>query len=276
MSCKLRRFLLVLVISAAANAAAVAAPREEARLLEATQVLEETAAMPDQQIPDALLRRAQGIAVLPTVVKAAFLIGGRGGKGVLTIRDAQGRWTNPAFIRLAGGSFGLQWGVQTADIVLVFTTRRGIEGLTGGKVTLGGDASVAVGPVGRQVSGATDISFTAEVYSYSRAKGLYAGIAIDGTVLTIDNGANASFYERPGVLASDIFSGRAPAAPENAKRLLDAVRRLAPSGEAAPAAAASSQARPVAPPAPPPPDGRALESGGATAYPLQQTPPPKR
>jgi lipid-binding SYLF domain-containing protein len=272
-----RPFVLAAALCLAVQTAALAGPREDARVLEATQVLIDKNEMPDQRVPDWLLQRAQGIAILPTVVKAGLGIGGRGGKGVLVVRNAQGRWSNPAFITLAGGSIGWQIGVETSDIVLVFTTRRGVEGLTGGKVTLGADASVAAGPVGRQASGATDLQFQAEVYSYSRAKGLFAGIAIDGSVISIDHSANASFYDRPGVLASDIFSATAPAPPENARRLLDAIRRL-PGGDdsgTAPAAAmpaAAPSPAGAAPPAQPPPSGSGLESG-ATAYPLDQSKP---
>jgi lipid-binding SYLF domain-containing protein len=270
-----RRLFITLPLLFVGIAPALAGPREEARLLEATQVLEDTAQMPDLQIPDWLLKRAQGIAVLPTVVKVGLInLGGSGGKGVLTVRDAEGRWTSPAFIRLAAGSIGFQIGVQATDIVLVFTTRKSVEGITGGKVTLGADASVATGPVGRQVSGATDISFQAEVYSYSRSKGLYAGVALDGTVMTIDNRANAAYYQKPGVLASDIFSGRAPAPPAGAQRYLDALRQLL-HGDAPAAApkqtAAAAEAPPHAEATAAAPDGRALESGGATAYPLPQS-----
>jgi lipid-binding SYLF domain-containing protein len=268
-----RHFLYTVAIFFAAQAATLAGPREEARLLEATQVLEDTEAMPDQRIPDWLLARAQGIAILPNVVKGAWIIGGRGGRGVLMVRDPQGRWSNPVFIKIAGGSFGFQAGVQTSDIIFVFTTRRSVEGLTGGKVTLGADASVAVGPVGRQASGATDIQLGAEVYSYSRAKGLFGGIAIDGTVISIDHKANASYYQRPGVLASEIFDGTAPAGAAGAQRLLDALRRLPHGGDGAAPAAVSSTA--TAPPAEiREPEPRALESGGATAYPMQPAPPP--
>ena len=153
--------------------------------------------MPDQRVPDWLLQRAQGIAVIPNVVKVALIAGGRGAKGVLMVRDQQGRWSNPVFLTLGGGSFGFQWGLEVSDVILVFTTRRSIEGVTGGKLTLGADASVAVGPIGRSVSGATDIGL-AEVYSYSQSKGLFAGVAIDGTVLAIDHSANAAYYQRPG------------------------------------------------------------------------------
>ena len=267
-----RPIALMALIFLASQAPALAGPREEARLLEASQVLEDTQGMPDQRIPGWLMRRAQGIAVLPDVIKGALIIGGRGGKGVLTVRDNQGRWSNPVFITLAGGSFGWQGGVSASDIILVFTTRRSVEGLTGGKVTLGADASVAVGPVGRQVSGATDFQLDAEVYSYSRSKGLFGGIAIDGTVITIDHKANASYYERPDVLASDIFSDRAPAAPASAQRLLSALRRLPAGGDGVPATASAAPAPgvsgPAAPSAQAAPSERAQESGGATAYPL--------
>jgi lipid-binding SYLF domain-containing protein len=267
-----RRILFMAAIFLTAQAPTLAGEREEARLLEATQVLADTQAMPDQRMPDWLLQRAQGIVVMPSVIKGALIFGGQGGKGVLTIRDAQGRWSNPVFVTLAGGSFGWQGGVEASDIILVFTTRRSVEGLTGGKVTLGADASVAAGPVGRQVSGATDMQLDAEVYSYSRSKGLFLGLAIDGSVLTIDHKANASYYQRPGVLASDIIAGNAPAAPASAQRLLDTLRRLPHGGDGtSPPAAAPAPAPAAAPP--PPSDGRGLESGGATTYPMPDSKP---
>ena len=265
-----RRWLVTLTLLLAANAAALGSAREEARLLQATQVLEETQAMPDGAIPDWLLQRAQGIAILPAVVKVALIFpGGRGGAGVLTVRDAQGRWTNPVFVTLLGGSFGWQAGVQVSDLILVFTTRRSVEGLSGGKVTLGADASVAVGPVGRQVSGATDIG-GAEVYSYSRSKGLFGGIAIDGTAIAMNNKANAAYYQRGGALASEIMASDAPAAPASAQRLLDTLRRLPHGGDGT--TIATGPAQPAATAATPaneaPPDGHGLESGNATTYPL--------
>lgn len=197
--------------------------REEARLLVATQVLEELRASRDQFIPDRLLERAYGIAVIPEVVKAGFIVGGRSGRGVLVVRDKAGRFTNPVFIRLAGGSFGWQAGVQETDIVLVFTTRRGIEGISDGKLTLGADASVAAGPVGRQASAATDATFSSEVYSYSRSRGLFAGVALDGSAITIDSKANANFYRKPRVAASDIISGSVTSASEITPRFLRAI-----------------------------------------------------
>jgi lipid-binding SYLF domain-containing protein len=266
-----RRIVFTVTLLLAANAAAGAGNREEARVLQATQVLEDTQAMPDQSVPDWLLRRAQGIAIIPSVVKVALIAGGRGAKGLMIVRDAQGRWSNPVFITLGGGSFGFQWGLEVSDVVLVFTTRRSIEGVTGGKLTLGADAAVAVGPVGRQVSGATDIGL-AEVYSYSRSKGLFAGIAIDGTVLAIDHKANAAYYQRPGVLASDLLAATAPAPPPSGQHLLDALRRL-PSGGDGVAPAAGPRPPAAAPTAAPPADGRGLESSAATTYPLNSPKP---
>lgn len=249
-----------------------AAGREEARILTATQVLEELRASRDQFIPDRLLERAYGIAVVPDVAKVAFVAGGRRGKGVFVVRDKDGRFTSPVFISLTGGSFGWQAGVQESDIVLVFTTRAGIEGITDGKLTLGGDASVAAGPVGRQASASTDANFAAEVYSYSRARGLFAGIALDGTALTIDQRANANFYHKAGASASDIINGTLTNNDPPTQHFLAAIAastapasKSAASGAAAPATPAEPAA-PATPAAPPP-------SGAAQSYPMEDPQP---
>jgi lipid-binding SYLF domain-containing protein len=199
-----------------------AGAREEGRLLTATEVLEEVRAMPDVRLPDTLLAHAYGIAVIPDVTKVAFIFGGRHGNGVLSVRDKlTSPWSNPVFISLTGGSWGFQAGAQSSDIILVFTTKTGIEGIAGGKLTLGADASVATGPVGRQGSAATDMSFNAEIYSYARTRGLFGGIALDGSVLSIDRSANASFYRKSGVTATEILSGQAPSPPDTAHRFLE-------------------------------------------------------
>jgi len=197
--------------------------REEGRLLYAGQVLTDIRTARDRGIPDRLLERAYGIAVFPDMTKAAFFFGGRRGHGVLVVRDKNGRFTNPVFITMTGGSFGWQWGVQLTDIVLVFTTPKGVEGINGGKVTLGADASVAAGPVGRQASAATDAGFRSEVYSYSRSHGVFAGLALDGSVITIDDKANAAFYKKPGVTAGDILAGNVTSDDESARRFMAAV-----------------------------------------------------
>jgi lipid-binding SYLF domain-containing protein len=238
--------------------------REEGQLLMATQILEESSATPDTFIPERLLDRAYAIAVVPDVTKVAFIAGGRRGSGVMVVRGKNGQFSNPVFIALTGGSFGWQAGVQSTDIILVFTTRTGVEGITGGKVTLGADASVAAGPVGRQASIATDSNFTAEVYSYSRNRGLFAGIALDGSVLSIDRGANAEFYKKPGVTASDIMDGEVKTTDSAAQRFLAAISTSTggnTSSASAPMAGAAAPAVSAAPAAPPP-------SGAAQSYPM--------
>jgi lipid-binding SYLF domain-containing protein len=241
-------FVLLTLI---AGAAAQAQQREEARVVLATQVMEQINAMPDQGVPDWLLARAHGIAVIPNVIKVGLGIGGRGGKGVLTVRDEQGRWSNPVFVRIAGGSFGWQAGVQAADVMLVFTTKAGIEGIADGKLTLGADASVAAGPVGRATSAATDPNFSAEVYSYSRTRGLFAGLALDAAAITIDRNANATYYGKRDVTASEIIAPTAPEPPATARRfltVLDTSTRAAASGATATAESAESAAPAPAPP----------------------------
>jgi lipid-binding SYLF domain-containing protein len=242
--------------------ASVADTRQEARLQTATRVLTELMMMPEQNIPTWLLERAHAVAVIPSVIKVGLGIGGRRGKGVLVVRKDNGEWSNPVFVNLTGGSFGFQVGVQSTDVVLVFTSRQSIEGIVGGKVTLGADASVAAGPVGRQSSAATDVGLTAQVYSYSRAMGLFAGVALDGSAMTIDNPSNESFYSRPGVLASEIIRTDAPAAPQPAGEFIAALQKsvsgtvanTAPPGNGhvatAPASSASSPASVPAQPQP--------------------------
>jgi lipid-binding SYLF domain-containing protein len=246
----------VLSVASAFAALAHAGAREEGRLLTATEVLEEVQGMPDQRIPDALLSRAYGIAVIPDVTKVAFIFGGRHGNGVLVVRDKlTAPWSNPVFISLTGGSWGFQAGAQSSDIVLVFTTKGGVEGIAGGKITLGADASVATGPVGRQGSAATDMSFNAEIYSYARTRGLFGGIALDGSVIAIDKSANGALYGKNGVTATEIFSGQAPAAPATAQRFLERLAqatrtsvRSSPAPQADIPAAPTVQAPPAATP----------------------------
>jgi lipid-binding SYLF domain-containing protein len=241
--------------------------REEGRLLTATEVLDEVRAMPDVRLPDTLLAHAYGIAVIPDVTKVAFIFGGRHGNGVLSVRDKlTSPWSNPVFISLTGGSWGFQAGAQSSDIILVFTTKTGIEGIAGGKLTLGADASVATGPVGRQGSAATDMSFNAEIYSYARTRGLFGGIALDGSVISIDRSANASLYHKSGVTASEIFSGQAPAAPATAQRFLE---RLAQATGTAIRTSPAPQADVPATAGQPPP-GVAPTAEPARTYPLEE------
>jgi lipid-binding SYLF domain-containing protein len=207
--------VLLLSIAAAtllAMTPAHAGRKEQQRAETALQVLRQVQSTPDSNIPASLLSRAHAIAVIPSVVKVGLMIGGRRGKGLISVRQADGTWSNPAFISITGGSFGFQAGVQSADIILVFRTPRGIDNLVAGKFTLGADASVAAGPVGRQGSAATDIELKAEILSYARARGLFAGVALDGSVLGIDYDAIERVYGR-GTSPRALFEGRVQGAP---------------------------------------------------------------
>jgi lipid-binding SYLF domain-containing protein len=252
MTLSIRTLLCSLLVAVGAHATARAQAREEAKLLVAAEVLDELRDQRDQMIPERLLQRAYGVAVIPSVTKVAFVLGGRRGSGVLVVRDSRGRFTNPLFVNLTGGSVGWQIGAQETDIVLVFTTRRGIEGIADGKLTLGAGASVAAGPVGRQaeVAASTD----AEVFAYSRARGLFAGVALDGTAITIDNRGNGAFYDKNKVLPSEIMSGAVTHDSENARRFLGALAKS--TGESA-AATTTAGAPPGATTAP-------ASAGGAT------------
>ena len=246
-----------------------AGAREEGRLLTATEVLEEVEAMPDQRLPDALLSRAYGIAVIPDVTKVAFIFGGRHGNGVLVVRDKlNAPRSNPVLISLTGGSWGFQAGAQSSDIILVFTTKTGIEGIAGGKITLGADASVATGPVGRQGSAATDANFNAEIYSYARTRGAFIGIALDGSVIAIDRSANASLYGKSDVTASEIISGQAPAAPATAQRFLE---RLAQATRTSVRTSPAPQADIPASPTVAPPAATPSSPDAPRTYPLQES-----
>jgi len=262
------RFFAAIVALTIAGAA-VAAERQDARLMTATQVLDELARMPEQNIPAWLLERAYAVAVVPDVIKVGLGIGGRRGKGVLVVRKDTGGWSNPIFVNLTGGSFGFQVGVQSTDVVLVFTSRQGVEGIVGGKVTLGADAAVAAGPVGRQSSAATDIGLTAQVYSYSRSSGLIAGVALDGSALTIDHRSNDQYYGRTGVLASEIMRGDPATAPITAQNFIAALERTT-AGQAA--AAAPRTASPVAAPAQTP-RPQPADPGSLTTYPMEDPSP---
>jgi lipid-binding SYLF domain-containing protein len=215
--------------------------RQDERLAKATQVLNEMQSSRDQNVPAWMLERAYGVVIVPDVIKVGLGLGGRRGNGVLVIRHPNGQWSNPVFVSLTGGSFGLQMGVQSADVMLVFTSRESIEGIVGGKVTLGADASVAAGPVGRQTAAGTDIGFTAQVYSYSRTKGLFAGIALDGSAVTIDKRSNAAYYNRQDVLASEIIANKTPA-PASAQPFIAGLDRML---STASATTAQSQAEPT-------------------------------
>ncbi|MEO6064595.1 MAG: lipid-binding SYLF domain-containing protein [Lysobacterales bacterium] len=180
---------------------------------EAVEVLHHSMDTPDHRIPDSLLRDAEAIAVIPHVVKAGLIFGGRHGRGLLSVRMRDGLWSNPIFISLTGGSVGFQAGVESTDIILVFRSRRGVDSMVNGKFTLGADASVAAGPVGRSAAMSTDQKLEAEIYSYSRSRGLFAGVALDGSVIRVRERSNARVYGR-GITPRRILEGGTRGTPE--------------------------------------------------------------
>ena len=169
----------------------------DATVRQSEQVLAEIMAIPAKSIPEYLLAEAQGIVIVPNVIKIGFIAGVRRGHGVVMVRDAEGEWSLPQFVTLTGGSVGWQAGIQGTDVVLVFTTRKGVDGLLQGKFTIGADASASAGPVGRNASASTDATLKSEILSYSRSRGLFLGVAIDGSVLEIDNQAHVMYYGSP-------------------------------------------------------------------------------
>lgn len=199
------------------------------RIAKAVVVLREMIDLPEEGLPSRLLEKCHGIAVIPGVIKAAYGFGGQYGRGLVVIRNEDGTWSNPAFISLIGGSLGWQIGVQKADIVLVFKTAKSIDNIAAGKVTLGADLSVTAGPVGRSAEASTDLEMEAEIYSYSRSKGLFAGISIKGASIQIDKDADKAFYGDAGLTARDILYDRTLKAPEVVEDLKWALmKRTAP------------------------------------------------
>jgi len=181
---------------------------EAERAADAVNVLNEIMSIPENSIPQGLMARAHGIAVIPHVVKGAFGVGGQWGKGLMSQRREDGSWSAPAYIEIGGGSFGLQIGVQASDIVLVFTDEEGIKGILKGKVKLGADASATAGPVGRNAEVGTDVLLRSAVFAYSRSKGLFAGISLDGSVIGMDDSANRKIYGN-NVTGEDILLSKA-------------------------------------------------------------------
>lgn len=209
------------MILCTALAAALAAPpaaavtRQEKALQDAMLVLRELQAMPDQRIPDQLLARAEGIVILPANVKIALIGGARFGGGVMLVRTGSRAWSNPTFVNAGGGSVGFQWGGQVADIILVLTTKRSIEGITDGKMTLGADASVAAGPVGRTAMASTSLNFDAEVYAYSRTQGIFAGVSLEGSGIFISDKYNRKFYGDDRTATAILSATDPPPPPAN-------------------------------------------------------------
>lgn len=206
---------------------------EEQTVQAATAVLAETMATPGNQIPQAMLSDAHGVAIIPNVIKGGFVVGARHGRGVLFIREADGAWHAPVFITLTGGNIGWQVGLQSSDIILVFKTPRSIQGILSGKLTIGADAAAAAGPVGRQTAAATDGRLQAEIYTYSRSRGLFAGVSIDGSVVRIDQLATGAYYQSAG-------PGQPLIVPPSAQQLTQTVAAYASGSPSSPSASGTA------------------------------------
>ncbi|WP_460760210.1 lipid-binding SYLF domain-containing protein [Lysobacter fragariae] len=266
------------------------------RARDAVRVLSQVQQIPESAIPDKLFDDARAIVVVPDTLKVGLLIGGRRGHGLVSVKNPDGTWSNPSFVKLTGGSIGFQAGVQSADVVLVFRGERGLDSIVNGKITLGADAGVAAGPVGRNAATATDGQLKAEIWSWSRARGLFAGIALDGAVLSIDDAANQLAYGE-GTTPRMVFEGRTAQAPgaditafrdalEEASALArDRRGEAAPqrtaavsTPAAAPVATTGAQTQPLAAPATsdpaPAPFQDVPADGGVRTEPLPETTPP--
>ena len=215
-------FVVALASTGAAN-------KEESRLENSGVVLEEVLGVPDN-IPQELLDKAECVIVIPSMLKVAVGLGGNYGRGARVCRTGpafEGSWGAPAMDAIAGGSVGLQLGAQATDLVLLVMNRRGVEALLGSKVKLGGSASAAAGPKGRDVSAATDATMRAEILSYSRTRGLFAGVSLDGASLRPDNDASEQVYGRR-ITARTIVNATNLSVPAAGRRFVDALEKSAP------------------------------------------------
>ena len=204
--------------------------KEETRLKESAAVLKEILATPDKGIPRDLLNKAECVVVFPSVKKAAFLVGGSYGRGVITCRSGanfRGPWGAPAMFALEGASFGLQIGGEATDFVLLVMNEKGANSVMSSKIKLGADASAAAGPVGRTSSAETDVAMKAEILSWSRARGVFGGISLEGSTLRSDDGANKNLYGQE-LSAKEIVREGKVKTPEEGRPLINLLQTTSP------------------------------------------------
>jgi lipid-binding SYLF domain-containing protein len=225
----MKKTLLGLSVALALTVPAFAQDKEQDRVENAGKVMKEILNAPDS-IPQSVLDKADCVVILPSVLKFAIGFGGSYGRGVMTCRggkDFRGHWGAPSMIALEGGSAGLQLGGNATDFVLLLMSPRSASSILSSKVKLGGDASAAAGPVGRTASAETDVTLRAEILSYSRARGLFAGISLEGSTLRPDNGANKNLYGKEVSAKSIVFNHAVPV-PACAKDLLATLQKASP------------------------------------------------
>jgi SH3 domain-containing YSC84-like protein 1 len=208
------RILRVFAVTIVATGVLLGRSEESDRVGEATTVLEEIMAAPDKAIPRNVFEKAEGVAVFPGTLKGGFVVGAHRGRGVLSSRErSSNTWSAPAFLTLTGGSIGAQIGGQAIDIVLLVMNARGLKNLVSNEFKIGADAAIAAGPVGREAEASTDIQLRAEILSYSRARGLFAGVTLKGSAIKEDRDANERFYGRRYETRQIVFE-RLGGAPE--------------------------------------------------------------
>ena len=251
--------LAALVLPVAGESAASQRADVEERVRRAGVAFRELREVPDKRIPAELFARSRCVAVIPNVLKAAWVFGGRYGKGVLSCRSKTGEWSPPVIVMMTGGSFGLQFGASSTDVVLFFMTTGSVRSLLSNKVKLSGDAGVAAGPVGRETEAATDGKFTAEIYSYARSRGLFAGVSLAGSYLGVHREDTDAYYGQAYTPAGILFDHKVTSVPKSAWAFLNTLPRGRTMAKpAAPARAPEPEREEpeleyVPAPAPPPP-----------------------
>jgi len=199
--------VVALIAASVTLSAQKSADNEINRLKDAVTLLSEIMAAPDKAVPGNVMEKAAGIAVFPGLLKGGLGVGAQRGHGILSVRGKNGEWSNPAFLTITGGSFGAQIGLQAIDLILVINDQRGLEQLVKNQFKVGADAGVAAGPVGRDASASTDIQMRAKILSYSRTRGLFAGVTINGSTINQDRDANERFYKVGYNTGQIVFDG---------------------------------------------------------------------
>ena len=208
---------------------ALAKEDNDQTLKDSLAVIDEIMNSPDQEIPSELISQAKAVLIFPTLVKAGFLVGGRYGNGVASMRSRNsGKFGPPTFLTQAGLSFGFQIGAEAVDLVLLVMTQRGLESLLKDELTLGADAAVSAGPVGRHAEAATDVRMKGEMYSYSRSKGAFAGVSLKGTVISTNKEANFDYYGQFLKAKDILIRGKVKKIPDSGKRFIERLNFLAP------------------------------------------------
>jgi lipid-binding SYLF domain-containing protein len=228
-STSMKKLFLLIVVSALIGLPAAAQKDENNRIQNAGKVMAEILNIPDD-IPADILDKAECVIVLPSVMKAAFIVGGSYGRGVMTCRSGRefsGPWSAPSMMALEGGSFGLQIGGEATDFVLLVMNKRGADSILTSQVKLGGDVAAAAGPKGRDAAASTDVTMRAEILSYSRSRGLFAGVSLEGSTLRPDNDGNERLYGK-GINAKEIVINSKVRPPASAKSLISTLDRKSP------------------------------------------------